>query len=186
MVGHLLSHLEAPAVAQVLRDPGGPEGVASNLRGDVSILGSAPDSGRRQIGSWAALRARQSALWPSGTANPSCRPAMPPAAGTHGGTPPGCDGRASRAPCRPSRAAAPRCAALGVDVLHPHLQRCTHAGKGVDHRAISARSRRPMGVVRSIVSSMARASSAASTGVFPLRTECCGLLTELAGFIGMT
>ena len=39
-----------------------------------------------------------------------------------------------------------------------------------------------MGVVTSIASSMARASSAASTGVFPLRTEYRGPFTELAGF----
>lgn len=43
MVGHLLSHLEPPIVAQVLRDPGGPERMATDLRGHVSSLSPPSD-----------------------------------------------------------------------------------------------------------------------------------------------
>ena len=43
MVGHLLGHLEPPAVAQVLRDAGSPEGVAANLSGHAGGLGPSPD-----------------------------------------------------------------------------------------------------------------------------------------------
>jgi len=53
-------------------------------------------------------------------------------------------------------------------------------------RAISARSRRPAGVVTSMPSSSWRASAGSSTGVLPTRTLCTGQRTEAAGLTGTT
>jgi hypothetical protein len=52
--------------------------------------------------------------------------------------------------------------------------------------AISARSRGPIGVVTSMLSSSVRASAGSSTGVLPLRTRCAGPRTEAAGLNGTT
>ena len=53
-------------------------------------------------------------------------------------------------------------------------------------RPIRARSRRPTGVVTSMLSSNARASEGSSTGVLPRFTLCDGPRTEEAGFTGIT
>jgi hypothetical protein len=51
---------------------------------------------------------------------------------------------------------------------------------------ISARSRNPTGVVISMRSISARASSGANTGVLPAFTTCAGPRTDPAGFVGTT
>ncbi len=51
---------------------------------------------------------------------------------------------------------------------------------------MSARSRKPIGVVTSILSRSCRASSGASTGVLPFFTLCLGPRTAVAGLKGMT
>lgn len=136
VIGHLLRYLELAAVAQVLGDAGGAERVAPRRgRGSSRPWRGGRSFGRRRLGASGSSTAQLSVPLPSGTAALSRRPQARSPAGRRGGTRRGCGGRASRAPCRPSRGGGSRCGAPGRRRPRRAWRGRADASEAVDHEA---------------------------------------------------